>query len=166
MMKKQRLLVIVIVVLVGAGAMMAMQYALGSAAFITMQRLSPTLKPAEEIIFASVIRLEDLPKGWQSGRVQVENSPGVEGRYFRFLGTNDPSLTWVNVGEELFVFTGVEAAKQGYIEQSTKYFPPSAADDWKHIPELDFSHSADEIKVACLPGYTKCLVKLDFIFSA
>jgi len=152
-MKEKRILGIVLAVLAGLGGLAVVQFILGAAVFTAMQQARPTLTPAEKIIYASVIQIEDLPRGWRSGDVRIESVPGAEGRFFIFHGTNDPDLTWINVSETLLVFESIELAKRNYSEQIVKSFPPSAADAWKHIPELEFPHHADEMKIACLPGY-------------
>lgn len=154
-MKERRILWIVLLILAGLGGLAVVQFMLGTAVFTLAGRILPTRtrSPAEKIIYASAIQLEDLPKGWRRSDILVENASGAEGRFFIFQGTSDPAQSWINVNETLLVFDSIELARRNYSEQIVKSFPPSAADSWKRIPELEFPHHADEIKVACLPGY-------------
>lgn len=152
-MKEQRTIGIIIAALLGVSGLLIIQFVLGTVATTLMQRAIPTLTSTEKFIFSAAIQLEDLPPGWRSEIPHIENVPGAESRIFGFVGTNDPDLTWIRVTEMLFVFEDEKRALSHYQEQVVEYIPPHATDSWKHIPELDFSHHADEIKVACLPGY-------------
>jgi len=131
-----------------------LQFLVGCAVFLLLQQTSPKLTPTEEFFLAAKIKAEDLPRGWrQDLRVRVEQEPGAEGRFFTFSGPNDPNLAWESVSEELLVFGNADAAQAAYSVEVKEVFPPAYRDKWKHIPELDFPHHADEMEVACIPGY-------------
>ncbi len=97
--------------------------------------------------------MEDLPSGWHKGGVQVEEVPGADAHFFRFYGTSDPEKTWVNVSQKLVLYPDPEAAVSAYDGWVDKYLPPAHKDAWILPSELEFAGQADQMVVACLPGY-------------
>lgn len=121
----------------------------------TMMRwVSSTPESDEEILFDTMLQVEDMPSGWyrRNGSIQIEYVPDGDGRFFWFHHISAKDLTWVNVSEKVLVYGGQNTANEGYQQQRDKYFPPGVT-EWEEIEELVFPHHADEMKVACLEGY-------------
>jgi hypothetical protein len=106
---------------------------------------------APESVYASAIRLGDLPPGWREGGRETEYEMGMEGRVVWFHRWRVPEIM---ASEKLLVYPTPISATQAYSSLRDKYFPPDYIDFWKQIPELEIDHSADEMKIACMPPGT------------
>ncbi len=140
--------------LIGAvilGALLILQSLIGRMVYRWAWERRPTPSPTEVLLAQAAIQLSDLPQGWRQGGIMVEPVPNAEGRFYRFYGTSDPAESWINVGEILLLYPDIATAQVGYQQQRDQHIPPTAT-RWKEIPELEFSHHANEWYVACLPG--------------
>ena len=149
-MKRDRVVKIVVVLLVGLLLLLASQLALGTGLVNLLERSLPTLTPLETRFQESFINAEDLPLGWHRDRMGIwtEEVPGAEARSLVFYGTWDPDKTWVKVRQELILYPRPEAAISAYESQVARY-----TENWVILPELEFDNQADQMHVICLPGY-------------
>lgn len=146
--KESRLPLILFLGLLGLLGLAISRLLIGWIGFMTMQRLSPDLSPDLELLFDVKLQVEDLPPGWVREGASFVETPGGEGRGFGFVLASAPQeLSWVRIGELVFVYESEELARERYSEEVELF---SLSGMWEEVPELMFSHHADEIEVACM----------------
>ncbi|RLC83570.1 MAG: hypothetical protein DRI79_13775 [Chloroflexi bacterium] len=152
-MKKGQAMKVAAAVGLGLVLLMGYQMVVGMGVATLMRRSWPTRTPLEERFEALRIRVEDLPSGWHWGGERVEEVPGAEARFLWYYGPPGESKTWVNVSQELILYPDSQVAADTYNRWVDRVIPPAHADDWILPPGLEFNSQADQIVVACLPGY-------------
>lgn len=123
------------------------QVTLGTVLSKLMRESWPTMTPLEMWFDTARIRVEDLPSGWHMGSAQIRDRAGAEARFYTFYGTADPDQTWVNVSQEIALYSDAETAASSYDEWVTTY-----TDRWFTPPELEVVSQADQMHIACFPG--------------
>jgi len=113
-----------------------------------MRRSWPTQTPLEERFEALRIKVEDLPSGWHWGGERIEDVSGAEARFLWYYGPPGESKTWVNVSQELILYSDPQAAANAYDKWLAEY-----TGSWAPPPGLEFTGQADQMHVVCLSGY-------------
>ncbi|MGB9873205.1 MAG: hypothetical protein ACPLYD_16305 [Anaerolineae bacterium] len=150
-MKRRRWLWVVLG-LVGLGMALIFRSVMGYVAYTLIGRLSPTLSPDLALLFQVELSPEDLPPGWYWEGTKAEEVPNGEGRFTWFYHTSAKDLLVVSLSETVLVYPDIIAAREGYQTQIDIYFP-AGSKRWRDMPELQFSHHAEEAKTACLELY-------------
>ena len=109
--------------------------------------------PSNERIFAqAMLGADDLPPGWAKGTGRDREAPGAIGRSVGFHGTDDPSLSWVNVVQQVYLYPDKGSASAAYQTWVAKEFPAMREKDgWQPAPHLEYPNHADQITIGCLP---------------
>jgi hypothetical protein len=110
------------------------------------------LLPDEALLEAVMIDVNDLPASWspeniEGGQLVVPNGIGRDVWFRKFY-----SQPWINIGEKVYVYQTTAIAKQGYEAQLNDY-ARFELQGWEVMPELTFSHHADEMHLSCSEGY-------------
>jgi hypothetical protein len=109
------------------------------------------LKPLTMWTDDLILKSGDLPSGWTLAGRALDNEEGVPSHIFWFK--NPPAeQAGSTLSDGFVVYTTTALAEQAYPHIRDKYFPPTAADKWKNMPELEFQDHADERNIACLPS--------------
>lgn len=117
-----------------------------------MMRPTPLPTSDETLIETVMIDINDLPASWspenvEGGQLVASNGIGRDVWFRKFY--NQP---WINIGEKVYVYQTQIAAKQGYEAQLNEY-ARFELQGWEVMPELTFSHHADEMHLSCSEGY-------------
>jgi hypothetical protein len=112
---------------------------------LTIGPLKPLTMWTEDLVLKS----GDLSSGWLLDGRALDNEEGAPSHIFWFK--NPPAeQAGSTLSDAFIVYTTTALAEQAYPHVRDKYFPPTAADKWKTMPELEFQDQANERKIACL----------------
>lgn len=116
-----------------------------------VSNLAGATPSAEDVASQAILSIADLPQDWRKGEVKSTEIPGVTKYTVGFHGTRDPGMTWVNIGQEIYIYSNQDSAITAYEQLIPKEFPVLGDDGWQHAPELEFRNQADQLTTACLP---------------
>jgi hypothetical protein len=118
----------------------------------TSQPSTGVTAPNERSFMQALLQAEDFPPGWTKGPGRDREAVGAIGRSVGFHGTDDPSLTWVNVVQQVYLYPDKGSASATYPARVAKEFPEMGEkDSWQPAPHLEFPNHADRMTLACLP---------------
>lgn len=152
-MREKQGVKIVLAVILGLLALLGCQFVIGTGVATLMWMHWPTRSPTEVWFDAARLQPEDLPRGWHYVGGYIENVPGAEARSFWYYGPPGEDMPWVKVLEKIIRYPSSQAAADSYDGWKDKYIPPTARDKWIRPPGLEFTSQADQMVMACLPGY-------------
>ena len=152
-MKQKQVVKIGVAVGLGLLLLLGFQMVVGMGVATLMWRSWPTQTPLEARFEALRIKVEDLPSGWHWGGERIEDVPGAEARFLWYYGPPGESKTWVNISQKIILYPDPQAAANAYDWWVTEYIPPAHKDAWILPPGLEFIGQADQMVVACHPGY-------------
>ncbi len=95
----------------------------------------------------------DLPFGWGRPRDASIKSPDGYGLRVVYYGADPHGQSYVNVSQDLMYYRTVALSQAAYRAAVAEAIPAAYANKWVRPPELDFTARADEMTIACLPGW-------------
>jgi hypothetical protein len=118
----------------------------------TSQPSTIVTSPSDRAFTQAMLQAEDFPSGWTKGPGRDREAAGAIGRSVGFHGTDDPSLTWVNVVQQIYLYPDKGSASAAYQTWVAKEFPAMGEkDSWQPAPHLEYPNRADQTTIGCLP---------------
>jgi hypothetical protein len=100
----------------------------------------------------NLVLYDDMPGNWHIGGRTVDQELDTDSLYYWYFNPELPRESRAGPSENFAVYPTVELAQDHFSSWRDKIIPPDRASHWKEIPEVEFSHHANEMVIACLPA--------------